>query len=300
MDLQGNRVLVFGTAGVQGLGLVEQVVARGAVPVRASTRLERVQQWRSAGEDAVLADLLHPDSVRALVADPSSAARAAALHVPVGLKGPDAAGQVVASVGAMRDAGLPVAVSVGTVVPPPGAPDPFGVGPLTRALVDTGASVLAPTAFLENHAAPWAMARMAAGELCYPRPSDDVVGWVTTRDVTAGLVASLERDLGAVLLTLSGTPLTFKQLAAELAAGTGRELVFRRVTAVEFGDLARPFLGDQVADQIAEAYGSMPDGPNPLMAPDSGPAWHALGMSVTSARSWATTHLKAALDSGTP
>jgi uncharacterized protein YbjT (DUF2867 family) len=278
MELHGARVLAFGTVGAQGSGLVPAIEGRGATAVRAGRR----------GGD-VVADLTDPDSVVAA----ARGVDAVALHVPLGVGTPDRVG---ASVAALRQRGLPVAVNLGSPVPPTGAPDPFGTRPAAEALLATGAAVVTPTAYLENHAAPWALGPIARGELVYPRPAEDVLAWIAAGDVGAAAVAALAAGVSGELLALAGAaPLTFDALAAELGAGLGRELVFRRVTAAEYGELLAPVLGGGAAAGVEAAYGAMPEEPNPLMAPDAAAVWARLGLAPTTARDWAATVLAGAL-----
>lgn len=285
MELDGARVLVFGTTGAQGAGLPAAVHAAGGVPVRASSQADQVRAWRQAGLAGTLADLGAPDTVAAAAKE----ADAAALHLPISLA--DRAG-LLASVRALRDAGLPVTVNLGSPVPPDGAPDVMGARSLAAAVVATGAVALTPTAYLENHAAAWALGPIAAGELVYPRPAEDVIAWVAAADLARAAVAALAADLGGELLTLAGPePLTFPELAAELGAGLGRPLRFRRIAPGEYGDLLRPVVGPEVAAGVAGAYGSMPEEANPLMAPDAGPVWDRLGLRPTPARRWAADTL---------
>lgn len=290
MELDGVRVLVFGTAGAQGQGLPAAVRDAGGIPVRASSRADRVRAWQDAGLDATLADLTQPATVAAAATEVG----AAVLHVPLSLGDRE---MFLPSVRALRDAGLPVAVNVGTPVPPAGAPDPMGGRPLAEAVLDTGAVVLAPTAYLENHAAPWALGPVAAGELVYPRPAGDVVSWIAAADVTRAAVAALRAGLAGELLALAGPQrLTFDALAAELGAGLGRPLRFRRITPGEYGELLRPVVGDEAAAGVAAAYGSMPEEPNPMMSPDAGPTWARLAVDPTPARAWAADRLAPLLD----
>jgi uncharacterized protein YbjT (DUF2867 family) len=282
MELHDARVLAFGTAGAQGSGLVDALTARGATPVRVSSRPGTVDTWRASGEQALLADLRRPETLEPRAGD------AAVLHVPLSMGSPDGVGAVLGSVRRLLAAGLPVAVNTGTPVAPAGAPDPFGSRDTAQAFVSAGATVLTPTAYLENHAAPWALGPLARGELVYPRPATDPLAWITARDVTAAAVAALAADVGAQLLRLAGPEvLTFEELARELGAGLDRETVFRRVSAEEFGDLMRPFLGDEAAAGVAAAYGGMPEDPNPAMVLDASGAWRRLGVEPTSARTWA-------------
>ncbi len=286
MELQGARVLAFGTSGDQGAGLVDALRDRGAVPVVASSRPEAVARLRGGGAEAVHADLTAPGDVAAAARE--AGADAAVLHVPLAVSMRGGAGAVVESVGALTAAGLPAAVNLGTALPPPGAPDPFRAGALADGLLGAGAVVLAVTAYLENHATPWALGPLSRGELVYPRPAGDPVAWLTARDVTAAAVAALAGDVDGRALQLGGPEvLTFDELAAELGAGLGRQLAFRRVTPDEYADLLRPVLGPGAAAGVAAGYAAMPEEPSPHMAPDSAAAWAEVGLSPTRARDWA-------------
>jgi len=286
MQLNGTQVLALGTTGSQGSGLVQALEQRGAQPVRVTSDPARAAAWQAADLRAVVADLTDPDSLRAAVR--SSGAAAAALHVPLGLAGPQGWASVVAGVSVLRELGLPVAVNIGSPVPAVGAADPWGGRDRAAVLTATGAVVVSPTAYLENHLAPWAAGPLAAGELPYPRPVDDLIAWITARDVTAAAVAGLAGDHGGQLFRLAGPqPLTFADLAEELGAGLGRTLVFREVSAQAYGDMLRPFVGEGPAAAVAGMYGSMPRTPDPSLAPDVGDVWRRLGVTPTPARRWA-------------
>lgn len=292
MEIDGARVLAFGTAGAQGSGLVEAITAQGGAAVRATSRPDRARQWTAGGHAAVVADLTDVDTVTAA----AGGVDAAVLHVPLGLGSPEGAAAVVDGIRALRACGLPVTVNLGSPVPPAAAPDPFGVRPLADAVLATGAAALTPTAYLDNHAAPWALATLGRGELVYPRPAADVLAWIAARDLGAAAVAALAADIAGELLVLAGPArLTFDELAAEIGTGIGRPVVFRRVTAPEYGELLRPVVGDGAADGVAAAYGAMPEEPNPLMAPDATAVWARLGVTPTPARNWAATVLAPAL-----
>lgn len=294
MELAGTRVLAFGTAGAQGSGLAGAITARDATAVLVTSRPERARTWAAAGRDAVVADLTDVGSIRAAV----DGVDAAALHLPLGLGSPEGAAAAVTAIRALRDAGLPVVVNLGSPVPPSGAPDPFGVRPTAEAVLATGATALTPTAYLENHAAPWAVGPIGRGELLYPRPADDVLAWIAAGDLGVAAVAALAAGITGELLALAGpAALTFDELAAEIAAGIGRPVTFRRVTAAGYGDLLRPVLGEPAAAGVEAAYGSMPETPNPVMAPDADAAWTRLGVVPTTARDWAATVLAPALPS---
>ena len=292
MELQGGRVLAFGTAGAQGSGVVPAAAGRGVQVVRATTRPERAAAWRDAGEQAAVADLTDPDSVVAAARDVD----AVVLHLPVSAGRPDDREGVVRSVAELRRAGRPVAVNVGAPVPPAGAPDVFGTGEIAARLRDTGAAVLTPTAYLENHAAPWAVGPVRAGELLYPRPAADRLAWIAAGDLGAAALAALAAGVEGELVALAGPQvLSFDELAAELSAGLGRAVAFRRVTPAEYGDLLRPVLGPEAAAGVEAAYSAMPEASPEGMRIDATDAWKRLGVTPTTARDWAATVLAAAV-----
>lgn len=288
MELHGARVLAFGTAGAQGSGLAPALTSRGASVLRATTSEERARQW----PDAVLADLTDPATVLAA----ADGVDAVALHLPLGLGAPEAVAAVLRSVAALRERDLPVTVNLGTPVPPAGAPDPFGARPTADAVLAAGATALTPTGYLENHAAPWAVGPIARGELLYPRPAGDPLAWIAAADLGTAAAAALAVGITGELLVLAGPEvLTFDELAAEIAAGIGRPVAFRSVTAAEYGALLAPIVGPDAARNVEAAYGSMPAEPNPLMAPDASATWARLGVTPTRARDWAATTLHPAL-----
>lgn len=293
-----QRVLAFGSTGDQGSGLAEAIQAAGATPVLATSRAEQAETWRDAGAEAVLADLSDPDAV--LAAARAAQSDAAVLHIPLAMSTAGRGEMAARSAVALTRSGQRTAVNVGTPLPPPGAPDPFGTGPLVELLTGAGVAVLGVTAYLENHAAPWVLSRLEAGELVYPRPADDPVAWIAARDVTAAAVAALAETHAGQAYQLAGpAALTFFELAAELAAGLDRPITFRQVSPAEYGELLRPILGDAAAEAVAGSYAAMPSGPNPLMTPDASSSWAALGLSPTPARRWAAEVLAARLQDRT-
>ena len=294
MQLDGTTVFALGTAGAQGSGLVDALEARGARPVRVTSDPARAAAWRADGVATALADLTDVPSL--VEAVDRHGAAAAVLHVPLGLGSPDGVAAVVAGVQALRGAGVAVAVNAGGPVPDAGAPDPTGRRALVDALAATGAAVVTPTAYLENHLAPWATGALAGGELLYPRPADDVVAWIAARDVTAAAVAALAGDRGGAVTRLAGPEaLTFTDLAGRVGAGLGRAVVFREVEPAAYGAMLEPFLGPGAAAGVAGFYAAMPRTPDPSLAPDVGDVWAGLGVEPTTAERWAREVLAPAL-----
>ncbi len=291
MELTGRRVLAFGTAGAQGSGVVPAATARGARVERDTTHPDRAAAWRAAGEEAVVADLTDAGSVVAAAADVD----AVVLHVPLGLADAARRDAAVRSVGELRRAGRPVAVNVGAPVPAAG-PDPFGTGEVAERMRATGAVVLTPTAYLENHAAPWAVDRIAVGELVYPRPAADRLAWIAAADLGAAALAAVAADLEGELVALAGPrALSFVELADEFSRGLGRPVAFRQVTPAGYAALLRPVLGPEAAAGVEAYYSAMPATSPDEMRLDATDTWKRLGVTPTAARVWAATVLAAVL-----
>jgi hypothetical protein len=54
--------------------------------------------------------------------------------------------------------------------PAAGAPDPVGSRPVAESLLDAGVTLPTPTAYPEDHAAPWAL-QPARRRVVHPRPA---------------------------------------------------------------------------------------------------------------------------------
>ena len=181
-------------------------------------------------------------------------------------------------------------------MPGDGAPDVFGTAGIAARLRDTGAAVLTPTTYLENHAAPWAVGRIAAGELVYPRPAADRLAWIAAGDLGAAALAALAADVQGELVALAGPQvLSFVELAAELSAGLGRPVTFRELTPAGYAALLRPVLGPEAAAGVEAAYAAMGGTSPEEMRVDATDAWKRLGVTPTTAREWAATVLAPAL-----
>jgi uncharacterized protein YbjT (DUF2867 family) len=299
MDLTGQRILLIGSAGAQGSGLVPAVVAHGGVPVRVTSDAGRAAQLTASGDEVAVADLADADSVVAAVKESGAAAVAGIL--PLSFGNPERGPLAVGSYLAVRGLGVPVAVNVGTPLPGDGEPDVMGTGAVAQALASAGVTVVAPTGYFENTVAPWSLATLADGELVYPRPAGDVIAWTAAADMGSAAVAAVAHDIQGEVLRLAGPQaLTFDDAAAELGAGLGRELRFRSITAQEYGNMLRPFMGDAAAAGVEGFYSAMPAEPNPAMNPPEAPAnWQRLGVTPTPARDWAAQVLRPALEAFT-
>ncbi|MGN9813667.1 SDR family oxidoreductase [Micromonospora sp. BQ11] len=281
-----QQVLVVGASGAQG-GPVARRLAAAGHRVLGLTRGGHAEALSAVGVTPVRADLADPASLATVVRE--TGVRAAFLHAPMSL-GPDGPRPALE---ALLDAGIERLVfNTGMALPPAPVGNPRLDGQIATVnwLLGSGrATVLVPTGYLENFSAPWSAPRVAAGELLYPRPADDLVAWVTNEDVATATEAVLRTPaaIGRRLPLAGPQALTFTDVAAGLAEALGRPVAFRQITGGEYGQLVGTVLGPQVGALIGMAYDSMPPGRNPLMTPDTTETRELLGIEFTSLVDWA-------------
>jgi uncharacterized protein YbjT (DUF2867 family) len=284
-----RTVVVHGASGTQGAPVARRLAAAGH-RVRCVGR----RALAVPGALAVAADL---GDTRAL-----AAAYAGADAVVVHLPGPavpeaDAVAQADAVLAALARAAVPRAVFVAA-----GAvwDDDVGVPFLDarRRLADgltdvvPHATVVVPaTAYLENLAEPWVVARLrATGELVQPAPGDAPVPWLALDDVAA-LVADVLDDPGppgrAAIVGPEAVP--GHAVAATLSGVLAAPVRWTTVPFAEYADLLAPHLGRRYADGLAALYGPdsrVPPPPAPAVPVRRGattvPAW-------VSRRDWTPT-----------
>lgn len=286
-----ETVLVFGSTGTQGRPVAGLLLEEGYA-VRAVTRNPEAAAGLTArGAQVVAADLNDPDAVRAA----AQGADRVFLHLPLSFGAPGAAERARAAIDALVAAGVrQIVFSTSGPVPdaPQGIPGLDDRVAVLRHVLDTGVgTVLKPTGFMENFAAPWSAERLAAGELAYPRPPELQVAWVTNDDVAAAALAAM-RDpatVGQVFVLAGPEALDGPAAADRLARGLGRPVTYREIDGTEFAEMMTPYLGAETAKAIGSGYDQMPRFQDPMMIPDGGPAAAALGIRLTPLEEWART-----------
>lgn len=279
--------LVIGGTGVQG-GAVARALVDAGHEVRAATRDPASAQVPD-GATPVAVDLRDPASI----ATAAEGVDGAFFHLPMALGGPDGAQVEQAAIAALRDAGVDHLVyNTGFAIPdePVGQPALDGRVALVGQLVDAGATVLIPTGYMENLAAPWSAPLVLDGELRYPLPPDAVNAWVTNDDVGAATAAALARPevaKGRRYRLAGPEALEMTEVAERLGRALDRTVRYRQVSGAEYGRMLAPHLGEQLGAMVGAGYDRMPPGPNPLLTPDTTAAREELGVAFTPLEDWA-------------
>lgn len=160
------------------------------------------------------------------------------------------------------------------------------------------AAVLQPTLYLENLLLPFIVDDLQQGVLRYPLPARGVeVAWVASSDL--GELASEALDTGVTGRHVARGPeaLDGEGLAAALAEGLGRQVVFESQSADVFAARLAPLLGQEAAAGVGQMYGAIGAAPQhftPWLNPDASPTRAAFDATPTSVQTWAAGVLRSA------
>ncbi|MEV4335393.1 NmrA family NAD(P)-binding protein [Streptomyces sp. NPDC049597] len=279
-----QTVVVHGATGAQGAPVVRHLLAAGH-RVRAAVRDPRAPL--PPGAEGVAADLNDTASLAAAYAE----ADAVVVQLPLVFAADTAVAQAESVLAALRKAGVAQAVfNTGGVLADEGVGVPFvdARALMTARLAEcvATASVVAPArTYLENLAAPWSAARVRAGEVAYPLPSDLPVPWVALDDLGATVAELATAPEPPPLQIVAGPQsLTGDQVAAGLSAALGQEVRWKTIAPAEYEQMLTPYLGQEAAAGVAAAY--LPPPPGAPLPPAADPA--AVRTGPTTLRDWAT------------
>lgn len=160
---------------------------------------------------------------------------------------------------------------------------------LAAGLADSGVShaVVAPELYLENLLMPYVIGSVRErGVLPYPIRADFPVSWASHLDIADAVVALLDRtDITGVVSVGQYPAITGPDLAAAFGARLGRDVVFGRITAEEFGASLVPLIGQSAAADVAGAYQAMTALPGRPIAPETS-AQKLLGVTPRTTGQW--------------
>ena len=241
--------------------------------------------------------------------DPASLARASegidavSFMVPAFLESPDKALQYIDT--AMRAA---AAGGARLIVWNTGGrfPEEGGARVLDKAMLDQWRALqasglplisIAPTTYMENLLGPGPYkAIRLRDEVAYPVLASRKMGWIAARDVSAFVVAALERPqfAGRVFRVSGPQGLTGPELAQAFADVLGRTLRFRTLTPDEMRRELEDAYGAGAGDEVAEEYRLDQIDPHPpAKYYEMGAVLRDLPIEMTSIRSWIAQHAAA-------
>jgi uncharacterized protein YbjT (DUF2867 family) len=240
-----STALVFGATGTQGGAVARHLLARGYRVRAAARHPEAAGALTAHGATPVRLDLADPSSVAAAAAG----ADVAFVHLPITFGAPGDADRARAAVDALVAAGVRrIVFSTSGPAPDEAVGVPYvddKVAVLRHVLGTGGGTVLKPTGFMENFAAPWSAPRVLAGELAYPLPPGAGVAWVTNDDVARYAESAFRTDaVRGRSFAVAGPEVLDGPAAAErLGRALGRPVGYRQVSGAEYAAMLAPHVG---------------------------------------------------------
>lgn len=254
----GEKVLVYGAAGVQGGAVVRHLLSSGHA-VRGLVRDERgAQALREAGAEPAFGDLSDPAGLRRA----SEGVEAVFLVLPLEYDREKVVGWGRAAIDAAGEAGVGrVVFNTSTRVPPQetGVAGFEAKREVEAYLRESGVPhvVLRPAFYMENLAAPWAAATIAReGVVAYPVPRRLRASWISADDMAALSAEALFRPglPGATLDVGGPEALDGDGVAGALSRALGREVRYHHIPPDEFERGLRGAVGETAAEGIAAMY----------------------------------------------
>ncbi|CCH51487.1 NmrA-like family domain-containing protein 1 [Fibrisoma limi BUZ 3] len=155
--------------------------------------------------------------------------------------------------------------------------------------------VLQPSVYLENLLGPWTAPFVAnENRVAYPAPSDMPISWIASDDVSALVVAALERpELAGANWPISGLENPDgPALARAFSEGLGRSVDYYAMPPRDFGGILDQLFGPGAGAAAASEYQRMWDFPDqrPNFQVDMQPVLDKLPVRMTSISEWVAQH----------
>lgn len=290
------KVLVYGATGTQAGPVVDLLVQQGHEARILTRDPARAAQGRPEGVTAVAGDFEDPDSlVRA-----SRGMDAVSFMIPAFLTHPE---KTLEYATVARDSAAAEGVKLMVWNTGGRWPEPHQDRAVDREMRAIGEvlkagkvplTVIAPTTYMENLLGPGTReAIRARNEVAYPVLENRRMGWIAARDVSALVVAALERpQFVGRLFRVSGVEApTGAELAAAFADALGRPFRYRTMTPNEMRAALDSAYGPGAGDYVAEEYALDQADPNPpAKYYEMAEVLRDLPVRMTTTREWISKH----------
>lgn len=154
--------------------------------------------------------------------------------------------------------------------------------------------VIAPTTYMENLLGPGPLnAIRTRDEVAYPVLAERKMGWIAARDVSAFVVAALERPhfAGRIFRVSGEQGINGPELADAFSSVLGRPFKYRTLTPAEMREALEEAYGEGAGDEVAEEYGFDQSDPNPPAKHyDMRSVLNDLPIRMTDIKSWIAAH----------
>lgn len=288
------KVLVFGATGSQQFNVIGEARKKGAEVFATTSSEKNFDKLKTAGATPILANLADSDRMREITKDKDAIAFMVPVSLPNPLDGLEYAKNVI---DAAKDNGVSKIVwnTSGWLLPyKMGIPGEDIKLDIRDHLQNSGMDhvIIEPTIYMENMMGPFC-APFVKNEkkLAYPTPEAMPIGWIASRDVSAFVVEAIyNSDLKSDTFQISGLEnLKGNDLAERFSKGVGEEIQYFEQPAKEFGEILKPFVGEEGAAGVASYYEGLQNSTEypPKFNPNMEKVLEKLPVRMTSVQDWA-------------
>lgn len=288
------KILVFGATGSQQFNVIGEANKKGAEVIAATSSEKSFEKLRLAGATPVLANLNDANKMLEV----TKAIDAIAFMIPVSLPNPfDGLDYTKNVIDAAKANGVKKIVwnVSGFLVPYKiGIPGEDVKLDIRDYLINSGLDyvIIQPSIYMENMMGPFCAPFIKnERKLAYPTPEIMPIGWIASRDVSAFVVEAIyNENLKADSFQISGLEnLKGNDLAEQFSKGIGEKIIYYTQPAKEFGDILKPWVGEEGAAGVASYYESLQNSTEfpPKFNPNMSEVLEKLPVQMTSLAQWA-------------
>jgi uncharacterized protein YbjT (DUF2867 family) len=288
------KILVFGATGSQQFNVISEGIKKGAEVVAATSSENSFEKLRQAGATPILANL--SDANRML--EVTKGIDAIAFMVPVSLPNPfdglQYAKNVIDAAKANDVKKIVWNTSGWLVTQKIGIPGEDVKLDIRDYLKNSGLNyvIIEPTIYMENMMGPFCAPFVKKEKkLAYPTPEIMPIGWIASRDVSAFVVEAIYNDkLKSDSFQISGLEnLKGNDLAEQFSNGVEEKIAYYTQPAKEFGDILKPWVGEEGAAGVASYYEGLQNSTEfpPKFNPNMSKVLENLPVQMTSLAQWA-------------
>lgn len=288
------KILVFGATGSQQFNVISEGILKGAEVIAATSSEKSFDKLKQAGATPVLANLNDADKMLEITKDLDAIAFMIPVSLPNPFDGLQYAKNVIdaAKVNGVKKivwnvSGFLVPQKIGIV----GEDVKLDIRDY---LINSGLNyvIIQPSIYMENmmgaFCAPFIKEEK---KLAYPTPEIMPIGWIASRDVSAFVVEAIyNENLKADSFQISGLEnLKGNDLAEQFSNGVDEKIVYYPQPAKEFGDILKPWVGEEGAAGVASYYEGLQNSTEfpPKFNPNMKEVLEKLPVQMTSLAQWA-------------
>lgn len=288
------KILVFGATGSQQFNVISEGIKKGAEVIAATSSEKSFDKLKQAGATPVLANLSDADKMTEV----TKGIDAIAFMIPVSLPNPlDGLQYAKNVIDAAKLNGVKKIVwnISGWLVPQKiGIPGEDVKLDIRDYLINSGLDyvIIQPSIYMENMMGPFCAPFIKnEKKLAYPTPEIMPIGWIASRDVSAFVVEAIyNENLKADSFQISGLEnLRGNDLAEQFSKGVDEKIVYYTQPAKEFGDILKPWVGEEGAAGVASYYEGLQNSTAfpPKFNPNMKEVLEKLPVKMTSLAQWA-------------